>query len=62
MTHYGPQEQNTTSHLVNAFKKCTKKAKGGFNLTKIKIPVRQEKSFPTLCSLSNLGSNLIYAR
>ena len=35
MTHHGFQEQNTTSHLVNAFMKCTKK--GG--LTRIKIPV-----------------------
>ena len=34
----------------------------GFNLTKMKIPDLQEKIFPTLCSLSNLGSNLIYAR
>ena len=58
MTHYDFQEQNTTSHLINAFKKCTKK--GG--LTKIKIIVLQEKMFPSLSSLSNLGSNSIYAR
>ena len=41
MTHYGSQEQNRTCHLVNIYKKCAKK--GG--LTKIKIPIRQEKKY-----------------
>ena len=48
--------RKTTSHLINAFKKFTKK--GG--LTKIKIPVQHEKRFPALSPLSNLGSNSIY--